>query len=240
MKTWHDIENKMSFAIIRRSSDGQKDNTSATTQRREMVEYANFHGLELEPENIFEIVETAYRSNKRSKYHEILESCLKRGLLHVLFFGSSRETRNLSDLELNEERVLKGKLVIHHVLEHRVLWQGSSDSDFYTREMFGVADKGSSRTNSYRMKASYRTKALSGHWPYRHTPLGYVHCKDKDERGNAIKGTARLVRDPDDKRVCLVRREFELRAQGLSYDAIREANLESGIVPTKMRKTYNR
>ena len=90
------------------------------------------------------------------------------------------------------------------------------------------------------MKAAYKTKAENGWWPYRHTPLGYVHSKDRDKFGNAIKGTARLIPDPDTCNVQLIQREFELRAQGFSYDEIRRQNLEDNFVPPENRKTYNR
>ncbi len=55
------------------------------------------------------------------------------------------------------------------------------------------------------------TKAEQGWFPYRHTPLGYVHQKDKDAYGKPIKGTAKIVRDPNPKNVEQVNREFELR-----------------------------
>lgn len=90
------------------------------------------------------------------------------------------------------------------------------------------------------MKASYRTKAENGWLPYWHTPLGYIHFKEKDAYGNSIKGTARLIRDPDEKNVRLVQREFELRANGYSYDQIREKVVKEGIVPADLRSKRQR
>jgi len=90
------------------------------------------------------------------------------------------------------------------------------------------------------VKNSFRTKAEMGWFPYRHTPLGYAHHKERDKSGYAIKGTAIVVPDPDTANVRLAQREFELRAQGHSYDVIRQSNLDAGIVPADQVKTYHR
>lgn len=238
MNSWKDDKNKKAMAIIRRSSQNQKDNTSEKTQDRELREYAAKHELELI--HVEPIIETAFRSERRPKYHALMKRAEKENIRHVLFFVGSREARNLTDLEANEEKIKKGQLIVHHVSENKVYWKETPDSDYMTRGILAVTHKGESQVNSTKMKASYKTKALDGWWPYRHTPCGYVHFKQKDEVGNPIKGTAKLVRDPDERYVRLAQEEFRLRALGLPYDEIRRLNLESKIVPTDLIRTYHR
>ena len=55
-----------------------------------------------------------------------------------------------------------------------------------------------------------------------------------------MKGTAKVVPDPNEQMVKIVQREFELRAQANSYDSIRARILEEGLVPADMRKSYSR
>ena len=238
MEDWKKDPNKRALAIVRRSSTGQKDNTSAETQEREIRDYAARYGLELLP--IEPIIETAFKSKKRTKYHALMNRAQKENVRHILFFVSSREARNLGDLEDNEELIRSGKIVIHHVSEGKVYWSGTPDSDFTTRGVMAVLNKGESQANSTKIKAAYKTKAINGWWPYNHTPLGYIHKKDRDKSGNAIKGTAIVVPDHDIANVKLAQREFELRAQGHSYDVIRQMNLDAGLVPSGQIKTYHR
>jgi len=236
---WKTEPNKKALLIIRRSGYGQKENTSGDTQLRESLEYAKRHELEVAHQE--SIIETAFKRKERKKFRALIERALRENIRHVLFFWSSREARNLTDIEENDELIRSGKIIIHHVSEGKVYWKGTPDSDFTYRELNAVINKSESRSKSTMLKASLRTKALGGWWPYRHTPMGYIHHKDRDKFGNPIKGTAKLGIDPDSRNVRLVQREFELRAQGISYDEIRRKNLEEkNLVPETMRQTYSR
>ena len=238
MEDWKSDPNKRSLAIIRRSSAGQKHNTSSETQECEIREYCTRWGLDLvklEP-----IIETAYKSNERKKYQELLNFALQNGIRNILFYISSREARNLTDNEKNEELIRSDRVVIHHVKEGKVFHKNSPDSEFLMRDINASINKHYSRENSSKMKAAYKTKAENGWWPYRHTPLGYVHQKEKDNYGNPIKGTAKLVPDPNHRNVEQVRREFELRARGLSYDQIRTQIIREGYLSKEDLKTYHR
>lgn len=238
MNSWQDNPNKKAFALVRRSSAGQKDNTSADTQIREIINYCARNGLELVRTEPF--IETAFKQSQRTKYYACIEEALQSNIKHIVFFASSRESRNLSDIEHNEKLVKEGRLIIHHVSEGKVYWEGTPDGEFTNREIVAVMNKNESRGNATKMKAAYKTKALAGWWPYRHTPLGYIHQKRRDEYGNGIKGTAQLVPDPDCRKVKLVQREFELRAEGLSYSDIRQKVIFEGLVPPSMLKSYSK
>lgn len=238
MENWKDDSNKRTLAIGRRSSYGQKDNTSAETQEREFRSYVQIHGLDLI--KIDAIIETAYKYEARKKYRELMDYALSNGIRHILFYIGSREARNLTDSETNERLIKEGKIVIHYVSENKVYWKDSPDSDFLMRDILTSVNKSESRVLGTRVRNSFRTKAESGWYPYRTPATGYIHHKERDRVGNAVKGTATITVDPDKANVRLVQREFELRAQGYSYDVIRQKNLEAGVVPLSMRETYNR
>ena len=235
---WKTDGNNNTLIIIRRSGYGQKENTSGETQLREINEYAVKHGLNIVQTE--SIIETAFKRKDRKKFHALIQKALVENTRHILFFWSSREARNLTDIEENDELIRAGKIIIHYVSENKVYWKNTPDADFTYRELNAVMNKSESRSKSSMLKAALRTKALAGWWPYRHTTLGYVHQKDRDRFGNAIKGTARIALDPIEANVELVRREFLLRAQGHSYDDIRAKNLDEGFVPADLKKTYSR
>ena len=239
MEKWKTDSNKRALAIVRRSSTGQKDNTSAETQIAAIMRYANDHGFEfvIKPE---EIIETAYDSEKRGKYNNLMAQAKKLGAKHILFYNASREARNPNDLATNTTLIQQDKIIVHHVSDGKVYSKNSSDSDLLLRGITGVINENYSRENGTRVKNSFRTKAERGWFPYRHTPLGYTHHKEVDRSGYAIKGTATVVVDKNSANVRLVQREFELRAQGHSYDVIRQSNLDAGLVPLEQIKTYHR
>lgn len=235
---WKNDPNKRALAIVRRSSSGQKENTSAETQEREIREYSKRHNLDLIK---FEsIIETAYQADARKKYNALMQFALAQGIKHILFYIGSREARNLTDNEKNERLIKEDKIIIHYVSENKVFDKDSPDSEFLARDILTAVNKNYSRENGTRVRNSYRTKAESGWWPYRHTVLGYIHHKEKDKYGNAIKGTAKIIQNPDSRIVRLVQREFELRTQGYSYDDIREKNLKEGYVPKDLDGKYSR
>jgi len=163
MNDWKDEKNKKTMIIIRRSGYGQKENTSGETQSREIRDYVLKHRLETVYEE--SIIETAFRKDKRKKFNELIHRALNENIRHVIFFWSSREARNLTDIEKNEEYIKAGKLIIHHVAEGKVYWKGTPDSDFTYREINAVMNKGESRGKCSMLKAALKTKALAGWFP---------------------------------------------------------------------------
>lgn len=83
-----------------------------------------------------------------------------------------------------------------------------------------------------------RAKAESGWYPGNHPPLGYMHQFPKDENGKDRKRGSTIALDP--LRVALVRREFELRAAGLSVEAIREQVIKEDLVTPSKVKAYSK
>lgn len=238
MKDWKSESNRTAIAILRVSSVGQKDNTSSETQRREIENYAAEEGLDLL--KVAGIVESAKNSSDRKKFRENIEYALRKRVKHILFYVSSREARNLIDVEENENLVKQGRIILHYVKDRSVLHKNSPPNDFFMRDVNAALNKHYSRDLSNKVRDAYVTKAEAGWWPYRHTPLGYIHSKSKDEYGNGIKGTAKLIPDPNVQSVRQVQREFELRSKNYSYDKIRSEIIKEGfIAPTEIKK-YNR
>ena len=236
--SWKSEPNKRALAIVRRSSKAQEENTSGDTQDREIRRYASAHRLEII--KLESIIETAFKPGARRKYNELMDFALREGIKHVIFFLSSREARNYSDAERNERLCRDDKLIIHHVSDSRVFCKDTADSDWLSRDIQTAMNKNYSRENSTRVKRACLERLEAGHWPYRWTALGYLHEKDKDKLGNPIKGTSRIIVDPDIAVVRLVQREFGLRAEGQSYDRIREIVISENLVPAEMKKSYNR
>ena len=107
-------KNRKAIAPLRVSSSGQEGNTSWLTQKRECEEYCQRHGLELI--QTVPIVETARKSELRTKYKAAISKALKEGIQHILFHKFDREARNLTDNESNEELVRLGKIVLHYMV----------------------------------------------------------------------------------------------------------------------------
>ena len=62
--------------------------------------------------------------------------------------------------------------------------------------------------------------------------------KRKDEAGRELKRSSFVSRDHDDSNVRWVQREFELRAQGLLFQAIRDQVISEGLVPRAKLSQY--
>ena len=236
---WKKNRNLLALIIIRRSSAGQKDNTSAETQRRVCLDYAKEQGLQCADEQIAVITETAFYSSDREKYRRLIKEALKTGIRHVLFYSSNREARNSEDLEWLESIIREDKIVVHYADSKKVFWSGSSDSDWLSRDIDGVLNKQYSRELSTRIKAANQTKLKKGIFPYK-PPLGYVRVMQTNAKGEPIKGSAQIGVDPDEENVRLVQREFALRAQGYSYDRIFKTIKKEKLVPLAKLSTYSR
>src|SRR5271168_2499285 len=125
MSDWQKDSNKNTLLIIRRSGYGQKENTSGETQLRENTDYARRHGLNVV--HTESIIETAFKRKERKKFRALIQKALKENIRHILFFWSSREARNLTDIEENDELIRSGKVIIHHVSEGKVYWKDTPD-----------------------------------------------------------------------------------------------------------------
>lgn len=238
MEYEYKIGSGRAMALLRVSSKGQEDNNSLVNQRNDIVEYAKTQRLNLI--EVVEIVESAKSSDFRKGYADFKAKAVEQKVEHIIFHRYDREARNLTDNEANEEEVRLGKICIHYALDRKVLHKGSPDSDFLNRDIHAAINKGYSRELSSKVRRGTRTKAEQGWYPGTHPPLGYCHLKSKNSVGlEKQKGTI-IIRDIDERRVNIVQREFEIRAEpGVpSLKEIRDRIISEGLITIDEIKTY--
>lgn len=231
--------NKRGFGIVRVSSSRQDGNVSHETQEAEIRRYCALHGLDLV--EVVRLVESAAEAGGRKKFAAAMKRAEAQGCRHVLFYVYDRETRNFTDAERNEQMVREDRLCLHYVRENKVLHKGSPDTDFFMRDIQAATNKQFIRALQTKVIDSMEQKALSGWYPSNHPPLGYVAQRPKDDNGRELrKLPAIIVPDPDERNVRWVKREFELRARGLTLDEIKEKVMAEGLVPANRRLGYSR
>lgn len=206
----------------------QKDNISHEVQESEIKRYCQENGLNLRAENIIPLVESAFKED-RKKYAAVMARALKKKIRHIIFYMYDRESRNLTDNEKNERLVKEGTIVLHYVHDRKVLHKDSPGSDFFMRDIQAATNKHYSRNMGLKIGDACKRKAEMGWFPLNHTPLGYKHVRPKDDKGNEIR-KAHTTIAIDDRYAPLVRREFELRAKGATYEEIRLQILSEGLV----------
>ena len=233
---WRGNNNK-AIGILRVSSARQKDNTSHEVQRHEVSEYCTAHNLDLSM--VVEIVESAKNSEDRTKYHAAIKSALDNKIQHVLFYMFDREARNLTDNEFNEKLVRQGRIVLHYVRDRKVLDKHSPDSDFLMRDFHAIQNKQYSRNLSAKVIDSMTRKAEDGWYPSNTPPLGYIPQATLNEEGKERRRGKTVGIDPNVKKKQQVLREYELRAQGLSYEEIRKRIISEGFIQTAKAGNYH-
>jgi site-specific DNA recombinase len=224
------------IGILRKSSKRQDGNSSFEIQEKEIREYCKNEGLELV--EVWEIVESAKDDEKRKKYERVLKHAADQKILHHVYYMHDREARNMIDNARNEKRIKSGEIVLHYARERKVLDKETSGSEFFVRDINAAAASQFSRNLSEKVKDAMKQKADSGWFPSNHVPLGYIHRRSRDESGREIKGRTEIKIDTNAARVKLVRREFELRAQGMSFEEIRRTILDEGLIVGANVKAY--
>lgn len=218
------FRNKNAVAIIRVSSVRQNDGISHQVQEQRIREYCEQSDLLLV--KVFVLTESAKDSASRIKYHEAMSFIRKHKHGNVLFYAPDREARNYEDLTENEARVKNGELSIHYVTDRKIIHRDSSDSDFLNRDINGVMNRHYSRNLSTRVSDAMYAKAQTGWFPNSRPPLGYVCKKAVDADTGRIKNRGgTIIPDPNIRNQKIVLREFELRAQGMAYEKIKETIL---------------
>ncbi len=219
--------NTKAFAVLRVSSKRQKDGVSHETQEAEIKRYCEEHGLVLAQDDIIPIVESAFKEI-RNKYAAAMDRSIRQKAQHILFYMFDRETRNLTDNEKNERLVKDGTIILHYVHDRKVLHKKSPGADFFMRDIQAVTNKHQSRNMGEKISDACKVKAEKGWFPGNHVYLGYMHVRPKDDKGNEIR-KAQTTIIVDETTAPLVRREYELRAKGMTYEQIREQIVGEGL-----------
>jgi len=81
------LKKDQALGIVRRSSKGQEDNTSAETQKDGIQERCDELALKVEMKNF---IESAKTHNDRKKYNEALNYALKNGIYNLVFYRGCR------------------------------------------------------------------------------------------------------------------------------------------------------
>lgn len=229
-------DNMNGLAIVRVSSRRQEGGISHETQEKDIQEYCERNGIRLK--EVIRLVESAYKDENRKKYTAAINKAVTHNIRHVLFYMFDREARNTTDTERNEKLIKADVVCIHYVRENKVLYKGSPDSDFFMRDVQAVTNKHYSRNLSTKVQDAMKQKAEGGWYPSNHVPLGYIVVRYKDENGRDLG--SRPVRDPNEQNVKWVQREFELRAQGLSFEEIRKQIIAEKLIPSHKIKGYSK
>lgn len=158
--SWELDKNKRAMAIFRVSHRRQQDGQSFETQRAETDRYCTDKGLNLI--KFFSLVESAKNSDDRKKYTAAINWALENGVRHLLFFISSRESRNLTDAEKNEKLIHAGQFIVHYVQDRQVFHKGSGSGEFLLRDMQLVNAKHFVRELSSRVNSAMIAKAKRG------------------------------------------------------------------------------
>lgn len=229
--------NKNAISVIRISSGRQSDGLSPDIQKDSIRGYCKRLGLIIEKE--FNIIESAKSSKDRTKYKEAIRYAEKNRIGNIVFYMFDRESRNFTDLEENEDKVLKGIFNIHYVKENSILHRDSPDSDFLTRSFSGIMARQFIRNLKTKVSEGMNKKAENGWYPSNNPPLGYALQKPIDPETGKVKSRgSTIIPDPNMNNQKIVLREFELRAQGLSFDRIREQIVSENLIPPKKLKSY--
>jgi DNA invertase Pin-like site-specific DNA recombinase len=227
--------NNLGVAILRISSLRQRDGYSHDVQEAEITQYARAAGIKLV--RVERLTESAKSSEDRKKYQSVIKWAIAENIQHVLFYQVDREARNLTDNEYNEKLVRAGIITLHYTHDRRVISQSSPDTEFFLRDMQATMNKNLSRVIGVKTKAAMIHKAELGWAPTNHLPLGYRHERIRDNHGREQKRGTTIVVDPVG--AAQVRREFELRASGLSFRGIRDAMIREGFIPVDSIRNYH-
>lgn len=233
---WWDERNNRAMLISRVSDEKQLDGVSLQAQDHHLAEYAKRNGLIIAGRASFQ--ESAKSSKNRVHFQSALEQGEACNAKHVIFDMWDRVTRNFTDLEMLEERVNDGKLILHIASSNHVLYEGGDESAFFNSDFHIVQAKQENRTRRRKTIDGMKQRCRNGWYPSR-PPFGYhqepvldAHGRPK-KRGSTVVGPA-----PDARR--LLRRERELHLAGFSLDRIRDICLAEKIVPMALIPHYHR
>lgn len=234
--------NKKAVAILRVSSYKQEDGFSHDAQLKYATDYCenDCNRQKLELVKVFTITESAKKSEDRKKYAEAMRYISQNKIGNVIFYMQDRETRNLTDLEQNEQQVTNGNFIIHFSHDRKCLHRESPESDFLTRAFAGIMARNYVRVLAARIADGMTAKAEQGWYPSNHPPLGYVSKREiNPETGQAKKRGTTIDLDPNSKSQQIVLKEYELRAKGYSLEDIRKEIRASGLLTEKQALRYN-
>lgn len=221
----------MDAVIINRVSDRrQKEGYSLDAQQRHGTEYARSKGYNVLHQFTFQ--ETASKQSQRKKFNEVLkfvDDYPDEKTLALVVEKSDRLGRNHRDKEIIQELYQEGKIEVHLYKEGRVFSRTSNATDIFIDDIMTSVGKYASMNIAREAIKGMREKSEQGWYPVK-APLGYLNHKPTGERHSIIV--------PDSNTRHIVVSIFEMRDQGMSYEAVRLKILESPSLPTKLKGRF--
>ena len=129
-------------------------------------------------------------------------------------------------------------LRIHYYKDRKIFDENCSPADIFNDDIQTAVAKYAAANIGRESQKGMKEKAMSGVFPGK-VPLGYKNKRINQSSKN-IKGDAIVVVDPDDRSVRSARRIFELRAQGLSYELIKDQVLKEKLLPPQKIKSFSK
>ncbi|MBI2342828.1 MAG: recombinase family protein [Deltaproteobacteria bacterium] len=230
----------MEAIIINRVSDAhQKEGYSLDEQERLGKQYADDQGFRVL--RAFTFQETASKVHQRKKFDEIVafiaaHTSGKQKALAVVAEKHDRLYRNHTNKAQLQLFIEEGKIEIHLYKERKTITKDSPPSDFLVDDMMTSVNAFTSRNIGRETKKGLLGKARDGWFPGK-APFGYINAhpelrEDKNRRRGIIK--------PLTWGEALIPRMYDLRSQGFSFDRVRGAVLEEGLVPVDKRPTFHK
>lgn len=199
------------LAYRRVSSRDQERGYSLEAQDSLLTDYSAAEGMAIV--GWYEDAETGKRVGRRALGRMLRDfEALAGQVRHILVEKTDRIYRNLRDYVTFDELMTEQGLHLHLVKERDVLHAGSGSHAMLFHGIKVLMAKNYVDNLSEEVVKGNASKASSGRWPSK-AFLGYVSVRDDE-------GRVTLAPDPD--RAGLVRRLFELYAQGLSFADLRE------------------
>jgi len=209
---------RRAIGIVRVSTSKQGDGNSPGIQRDGIGRYAREHGLSLVA--VEEIHESGKDADDRPEFNRALERVRTEKVRHIIFWVTDRIGRNMTDYERLEKAVRSGLVVLHIAADGRVLHRGSPDGDWLAADLSTLTAKHYARDLRRRSYEGMTRRAESGFLPAK-APFGYQNRKQIGADGQVRDREGIIIPRSWGREV--VRRMYELRAEGLSLSAIHEA-----------------
>ena len=228
--------------LNRVSDESQKDGFSLGAQHRHGMIYINNHHFTLISEYSF--AETASKKHLRKNFDNMVADITKlatisSGPINLIVEKTDRLSRDFTSKETLQKLAKAGMLRIHYYKDNRIFDENSTPADIFNDDIQTAVAKYAAANIGRESQKGMLEKARSGIFPGR-APLGYKNVRIMVEGSRNKRGDAIITVDPDKRCVNAVIRIFELRANGCSYELIRNKILEEGLLPPNKTKSFSK
>lgn len=165
--------NNRAVLLCRISSEKQASGYSMAFQERNGKDYAQKMGLILRGENIFRIIESSYRAD-RKKWAKFLERARQGNESHILVPKVDRCFRNFFDMAQIAEIPSRHGKIFHYFDDGLIHHKDSPASDILRLGIQGVVATWYVLDLAQKTKKGLLEKSQQGYWPCK-APMGYLN-----------------------------------------------------------------